>query len=450
MCVCDAAGTELTTQRLADLYLTLDLDVLESTLRLALKPAQLYRRQDSVGDERLLRLAQAWPTSGGLKLGQLAADGAVPIAQDSPTLEYSFYRRASAKEGPSSARPYEEGLVIITIPLPAPEDEPRSAVDLLADAIELHNIPVEARLSLFQRIRVALALARKVDGGAERRQLLLCRLLALATVAPSAADATLTSEVLMHDPAIVAELAELVHPDSATPMTIRGGALYALEGMSRIRTRSQEVMAALGAGVNHGVLLECVRRTVSDLDTDTPASTPDFIDALFTLLGSFQMHHHSAGHQLVGAGLIPLLIDIVRNPRPARLATISRAVSFLDTAAYSFPNASTAFFAGGGLSVFVERLQTVVDAISAAPAPSEPVADATTGPLQQTDAAFLKAVMRSIARMMQTGTPGTAEGLRNLIDSTLPATIRKVLDDREKFGSQIFALGVCDGCQRGS
>lgn len=52
----------------------------------------------------------------------------------------------------------------------------RSAMDILADAVEAHKIPAQDRFELFQKIRVAMCLP---DPKA-RRQLLLCRLLAIA------------------------------------------------------------------------------------------------------------------------------------------------------------------------------------------------------------------------------------------------------------------------------
>lgn len=39
---------------------------------------------------------------------------------------------------------------------------------------------------------------------------------------------------------------------------------------------------------------------------------------------------------------------------------------------------------------------------------------------------------------------GTSEGLRSLIDSTLPKSIKKVVENRGLFGPAIFAIGQCD------
>jgi len=54
--------------------------------------------------------------------------------------------------------------------------------------------------------------------------------------------------------------------------------------------------------------------------------------------------------------------------------------------------------------------------------------------------AALKHILRSMHRMMQSS--GTAEGLRGLIDMSLLKSIKKVVEYRGLFGSNIFPLGV--------
>lgn len=51
----------------------------------------------------------------------------------------------------------------------------------------------------------------------------------------------------------------------------------------------------------------------------------------------------------------------------------------------------------------------------------------------------LKALLRSISRMMQT--TGTADGLRNLIDSSLPKSVKKIMEYRKVFGPTVFSHG---------
>lgn len=61
------------------------------------------------------------------------------------------------------------------------------------------------------------------------------------------------------------------------------------------------------------------------------------------------------------------------------------------------------------------------------------------GQLPVPRAAVLKHTLRSIHRMMQS--TGTSEGLRGLIDSTLPQSIKKIMEYRGLFGPNLLPLG---------
>lgn len=54
--------------------------------------------------------------------------------------------------------------------------------------------------------------------------------------------------------------------------------------------------------------------------------------------------------------------------------------------------------------------------------------------------ALLKHLLRSMHRMMQSS--GSHEGLRTLIDSSLPGSVKKIMEHRHVFGHQVFALGI--------
>lgn len=69
------------------------------------------------------------------------------------------------------------------------------------------------------------------------------------------------------------------------------------------------------------------------------------------------------------------------------------------------------------------------------------------GQLPVPRAAVLKHTLRSIHRMMQS--TGTSEGLRGLIDSTLPQSIKKIMEYRGLFGPNLLPLGEHLVCYAG-
>ncbi len=70
--------------------------------------------------------------------------------------------------------------------------------------------------------------------------------------------------------------------------------------------------------------------------------------------------------------------------------------------------------------------------------PETPEAATETETFRKTT--VLKLLLRSIQRMMQSS--GTAEGLRNLVDSSLMHSLQRIFENSEKVGSSVFALSL--------
>ncbi|KAK4052443.1 E3 ubiquitin-protein ligase tom1 [Microbotryomycetes sp. JL201] len=357
--------------------------------------------------------------------------------------------RASFATGPALATPIpntpgatsyfgshtDEGLT--TVHLGNVRASPKSAVDLFVDAVETYGVPEPERLELLQKIRIAKSMCDLES----RRTMLVLRLYAIAVLVHTSPESATQNKLLLYEPELIPQLAELVHPDRDVPMAIQAGAFYALDALAKLKSKLNEVASALNAGVSHGILMYVLRRTVSDLDSDTPTSTPDFIDSLFNLLLFFQTTSF-AGNMIVGAGIVSMLVDLVKNSRRDRVSTVTKAVVFLDSLMYGYQTAFTLFISSGGLNVFVDRVKEEIDLAtekfkgSKASAPR----DSPTGMLVFDQAALLKGLLRALQRLMQTS--GTSEGLRNLIDSSLLSSVKKLLEHRSIFGSQLFALAI--------
>ena len=159
-----------------------------------------------------------------------------------------------------------------------------------------------------------------------------------------------------------------------------------------------------------------------------------------------------AGNMLLGAGIIPLLVDLVKESPPSRadsvdaLIAANRAVSFLDNFTYSFASAAGPFTTANGLQVFVARVNQLVkrgvqqqqnqDASMQVEGGS---ARADQDMLSFPESTLLKSLFRCLQRLMGSG--GNAEGVRNLIDSSLVESCRLVMQNRKTFGPQNMALG---------
>lgn len=66
--------------------------------------------------------------------------------------------------------------------------------------------------------------------------------------------------------------------------------------------------------------------------------------------------------------------------------------------------------------------------------------DEETSPVPFERTALLKAMFKFVHHMMQS--PGTQEGLRNLIDTSLPATLKVIMENPSALGTSVYAHGM--------
>ncbi|EPQ27339.1 uncharacterized protein PFL1_06891 [Pseudozyma flocculosa PF-1] len=510
-------------EHLNDLLLARDLDVLEETLRLVLRPAQQHSSQSSrhefpISKERLTTLALTWtPRDHGLSLADVA-NASVQPPSELFNVRFQFFKRSgqagaavvpthnddggeNSGAGPSSnaafntptrprarppavtslsaagglmatpsphrgsggaaadntfrndassstnhAAPHQRREGLTSVDLGNVLQQGRDAIDILTDAVEAHGIPPEERFEVLQKIRLAMSMADPVA----RRQILVCRMLAIACYAHVVNEATANTQLFLYEPDLVPRIATLVDPAQGCEMAIQASAFYALDSLARFRGKATEVMNSVNASVNHGIILSVLRNLVEDLATDAPQSTGHYADALFSFVALIASTG-AGSHMIVSAGLVPILVDLikVRNPNTYMVQrTVSRALGLLDSVVYSVPHAFDLFVAARGLDALVDRIaqeieRDVEDASEHRMDDSvfgEPGPDNLYGRLAFGRASMLRNMFKSISQMMTS--TGTGEGLRNLIDGSLPASLKKIIDHRTIFGPQILALAI--------
>ncbi|CDS01035.1 hypothetical protein, partial [Sporisorium scitamineum] len=352
---------------------------------------------------------------------------------------------AAAQSGSSSAAGgRREGLITVDLGKITPANG--DPADLLAKAIETYEIPPEERFELFQRIRLAIGLQHDPA----RRQLLVCRLLAIASYGLVINESIANTQLFLYEPDLIQRIAALVDPVQKLDMSIQSSAFYALDSLGRYRSRMSVVLNSVNASVNHGIILSVLRNLIDDLRTGAPVSSDHFVDSVVSFI-AFVGTSSSASHAIVGAGLIPLLVDLINIPNPDRYMvqrTVSRAIGLIDGLTYAVPQAFDLFCNARGLDVVVDRIKAEVDRdIEDGSADrrsdsvfGEPGPDNLYGRLAFGRAALLRSMFKSINQMMSS--TGTGDGLRNLINTTLPNSLKRIILNRSIFGPQILALAI--------
>ncbi|CAG8513467.1 7938_t:CDS:10, partial [Acaulospora morrowiae] len=145
---------------------------------------------------------------------------------------------------------------------------------------------------------------------------------------------------------------------------------------------------------------------------------------------------------------------------------VTKAISLLDSLVYGFNTSFTSFCNANGVRILVDRIKDEVDlgvqlakdahgdrmeditiASSSDADPSSSKVDVITPATAENEvslpyerSSLLKSMLKFVLHMMQAS--GTADGLRNLIDTSLPDSLKKVFELPNTFGSSIFALAI--------
>uniref|UniRef100_V5ED17 UBA domain-containing protein n=1 Tax=Kalmanozyma brasiliensis (strain GHG001) TaxID=1365824 RepID=V5ED17_KALBG len=348
---------------------------------------------------------------------------------------------ATAASGSTSAAGRREGL--ITVELNKVAGDP---ADVFAKAVESYEIPSEERFELFQRVRLAIGLQNQEA----RKQLLICRLLAMACYGLVIGESAANTQLFLYEPDLVQRVAALIDPVQKLDMAVQSSAFYALESLGRYRTKIAVVLNSVNASVNHGIILSVLRSLIDDLRTDEPVSSDHFVDSVLSFV-AFIGNTSLGSPMIVGAGLIPLLIDLIGIPCPDRYMvqrTVSRAMGLMDALIYSLPQSFDLFCNARGLDVMVDRIKAEVDRdIEDGSADrmsdsvfGEPGPDNLYGRLAFGRAGLIRSMFKSISQMM--ALTGTGDGLRNLVNTSLLDSLKRIIVHRSIFGPQIFSLTI--------
>lgn len=364
---------------------TSDIDVLIYALNLLLRPAQQYSAQPQVSTAlnistpRLTSLAKRWPNlhDFDIKLTTLASKTAQARIESLPNeareVVFTFYRKdIPSKEktsdadvfdaptqsprkisaGSTSTTSISPGSVVVHIDSQTLEE--KGAMEILADAVEAYSVPDEEKFELLCRIRTAQALTKThVD---DREKLVVVRLLATAIFSHTHVESTAFSSLFLYEPDHVQHIAELLQLDAEIDVQIQTAAVAALDAIGRYRNKVQDVLTAVNAGVNHGILMALTRKTIGEIANPESGIPQPFVEGLLSFV-TFIATHASGGNMVVSAGLIPLLIQIIEVRLPNRLYAISKTMQLLDNVLYGYTNAFQLFCNARGVDTVVERIE---------------------------------------------------------------------------------------------
>lgn len=322
------------------------------------------------------------------------------------------------------------------------------------------DAPKSTRYEFLSRLRISKAL---LGSAQDRQEALAVRLLAASNLSYIYAEPLFIEKVMKQDNdeprryQLVYQLAELIHPSESgtneVPLWLQAIALDLLEAISSFQQKYADVVSALNANVNHGVLLYVVRKAVSEMAVDPPGETDEReteVDRWRTKLFSLTLQMAITtriGADMVSAGLLEIMVDMLK----LRSKTASRyhftVLTFLDGFVYGYTAAFTPFANAGGLEAVADL---VIDSVKesrslvAAGRGTKPefhahMVDYDIPYYQQQALKWLLKLLHHVMTNAYSYGGNTDRLLRNLADnSKLLTSIRDIIKDTRFFGSVVW------------
>jgi E3 ubiquitin-protein ligase HUWE1 len=323
------------------------------------------------------------------------------------------------------------------------------------------KVPAEMKYELLSRLRVAKAFSSSLE---TRQEVLAVRILAITNLAYIHTESVFLEKVLKQDSEeprrlqVVYQLAELIHPpadpDSGISRSLQTIALSGLEALAQHSLRFIDICTALNTNVTHGVLLYIVRKAVAEMATDEPGDhrteKDEWRDALFSLL-SHVATLNRAGNELVAAGLVPILLEVLTLRTSIAERNYQKVINFVDAVLYNVRDAFQILVSSSGLEAISDLV--VFQTKSASEYASgqrgleskyrSPAIDYEISYLQQQS---IKWLFKFCHHVMSSSSPygiNFDRLMRHLIDSSqFLNSLREVISHARVFGSAVWTNAV--------
>lgn len=323
------------------------------------------------------------------------------------------------------------------------------------------DVPKGAQYLLLTRLRVAKALLGSVES---RQQALAVRLLAITNLSYIHNESTFVDLVLKQDSEeprrfqLVYQLVDLIHPtqggEVAAPIWLQSIALALLEGIAHFAAKITDVLSALNANVNHGVLLYVIRKAVDMMkedETGTQLTPEDQWRANLFSLALLVTAGPRVPPDNMSQGLIAILVETLTIRSTVAERNYSMILTFLDGVLFSSATAFQAFVQADGLDAITNLVSHQVQhakELSAAGLGTRPknqssVVDYEIPYYQQQTLKWLLRYLHHIMVNAYAYGGGVDRLLRNLVDkSDLLRSIREIIESIKMFGSMVWTNAV--------
>jgi len=321
-----------------------------------------------------------------------------------------------------------------------------------------------SRYEFLNRLRICKALMGSTE---DRQQALAARLLAITNLAYIHPEQSFIEKALKQDNdeprrfQLVYQLAELILPavdgDKNVPLWLQSIAMSLLEVIISFQSKHGDVLSALNANVNHGVLLYVIRKAVAGMHVDPEnedggqfTDEDRWRDTLFSLALHVAMGSR-VGQELCSAGLMDILVEMLNLRSKIATRCYSMVIAFLDSLVYGHQGAFGMLTAANGMDAISNLVIHTVSLSRTLTASGKGTKPSFHASLVDYDIPFyqqqtLKWLLKFTHHIMTNAFAAWGSSdrpLRNLVDnSALLGSLRSIIQDMRLFGSVVWTNAV--------
>ncbi|XP_064415282.1 E3 ubiquitin-protein ligase HUWE1 isoform X2 [Latimeria chalumnae] len=435
---------------------------------------------------RLQHLAESWGgKENGFGLAECCRD--LHLSKYPPsatTLHFEFYAEPS---GEVKVEKKSSSNTLHYIHIEQLDKISESPSEIMESLTKMYSIPKDKQMLLFTHIR----LAHGFSNHKKRLQAVQARLHAISILVYSNALQESANSILYNG--LIEELVDVLQISDKQLMDIKAASLRTLTSIVHLeRTpKLSSIIDCTGTASYHGFLPVLVRNCIQAMIDPMMEQYPhQFATALFSFL--YHLASYDAGGEaLVSCGMMEALLKVIKflGDEQDQITFVTRAVRVVDL----ITNLDMAAFQShSGLSIFIYRLEHEVDlcrkecpfvikpkiqrpttapegeemetdmevtdvAMDSSPGPSTSVdSRADNEPKESTPssnppcrpgvqcipqrAALLKSMLNFLKKAIQD--PAFSDGIRHVMDGTLPTSLKHIISNAEYYGPSLFLLAT--------
>lgn len=293
-------------------------------------------------------------------------------------------------------------------------------------------VPAEDWFDFSLKVTIAKAFSDDCFENKELRSLIIrAKFNAVALVNTIFIPPQVSSKLFELDPYAFNSLTEFISlSETKIPKELRIDSLFALECVSLKHVWCSDIVRNLGGNMSHGLLFQILRYIGKILRENSPEVDEEYNVRFFYLISNLA-DVKGLHESLLAAGLIPSLLDVISTKHSNFRRTMASATHLLE-AVINDGDSTAEFINNNGFTILINSITEEVDfALENPDYGNPPKYSVVYYSVSFRQLAYIRSLLKLVLKLLKTD---SGDRVRNLIDSPILVSLRKILENRPIFG----------------